>query len=154
MAASVRRLDGSGVELLALLAREEPDFDVEGRSEPSEPLSRDAARAFLDDPNVLFFVAEDAGQLVGFLSCQLVRRRNDAPELLLYEIGVRATQRRRGVGRALIAAMNAWMDEHAVREVWLLADNDGAVAFYRACGFAVDEGPAIYMTRSEARMRS
>ena len=43
--------------------------------------------------------------------------------------------------------MTAWMDAHDVDEVWLLADNDGAVAFYRACGFAVPDGQATYMTR-------
>jgi ribosomal protein S18 acetylase RimI-like enzyme len=147
MAASVRRLDGDGAEILAVLARDERDFDVEGRSEPGEPLAVDAARAFLDDPSVLFFVAEDAGQVLGFLSCQLIRRRAAEPELLLYEIGVRSAQRRRGIGRALVGAMNDWMDSQAIREVWVLADNDDAVAFYRACGFTVDDGPAIYMTR-------
>ena len=43
--------------------------------------------------------------------------------------------------------MSAWMQAHAVDEVWVLADNDGAVAFYRACGFDVPDGQATYLTR-------
>jgi len=33
-------------------------------------------------------------------------------------------------------------------EVWVLADNDDAVAFYRACGFDIADGQATYMTRN------
>jgi ribosomal protein S18 acetylase RimI-like enzyme len=147
IAVTVRRLDGSDEAVLARIARDERDFDVDGRSDARAPLASAAARAFLDDPNVLFWIAEDAGEVVGFLSCQLIRRRDDAPELLLYEIGVRSRRRRRGVGRALVDVMSGWMSEHAIGEVWVLADNDGAVAFYRACGFTISDGPAIYMTR-------
>ena len=145
---TVRRLAADEHAILASLARDEADFDVAGRSDAKDPLAREDARAFLADGNVLFWVAEHDGEVVGFLSCQLVRRRAAPPELLLYEIGVRAAQRRRGVGRALVAAMDAWMRAHGVDEVWVLADNDGAVAFYRACGFEISDGQATYMTRN------
>jgi GNAT superfamily N-acetyltransferase len=54
---------------------------------------------------------------------------------LLYSIGVRASHRRRGVGRALVEEMLRWMRAEGVREVWVLADNPGAEEFYAACGF-------------------
>jgi ribosomal protein S18 acetylase RimI-like enzyme len=112
VAIPVRRLGASDPAVLAALARDEADFDVAGRSAPRAALHDAAARAFLADDNVLFWVAEgaggeDTGAVIGFLSCQLVRRRADAPELLLYEIGVRAAHRRSGIGRALVAAMDA-----------------------------------------------
>jgi len=151
MAWTVRRLGANDTAVLAALARDEADFDVAGRSEARAPPDDAAARAFLADDNALVWVAEeadgDAGAVVGFLSCQLVRRRAAAPELLLYEIGVRAAQRRRGIGRGLVAAMDAWMRAHDIAEVWVLADNAGAVAFYAACGFEVGDGAAVYMTR-------
>ncbi|MGZ3408021.1 MAG: N-acetyltransferase family protein [Polyangia bacterium] len=150
MGVSIRRLGSDDAPILALLARDDEDFDVDDRGEARAPLPAAAARAFLDDPNVLFWIAEEAGVVAGFLSCQLIRRRADAPELLLYEIGVRAAHRRRGVGRALADTMSAWMRANAVTEVWVLADNDGAVAFYRACGFTVPAGQATYMTRLSA----
>ncbi len=150
MPLTIRRLDGDDDHLLALLARDEADFDVDDRGAARAPARRELARAFLADANTLFWIAERDDELVGFLSCQLVRKRADPPELLLYEIGVRAAQRRRGVGRALVAAMNAWMRAHDVDDIWVLADNDGAVAFYRACGFDIPDGQATYMTRVSA----
>jgi ribosomal protein S18 acetylase RimI-like enzyme len=144
MAYAIRRLDAGDVATLATLAADEPDFDVAGRS-ATRPLDGAAARAFLADPNVLFWVAEDASLVAGFLSCQLIRRRAAAPELLLYEIGVRDAHRRRGVGRALLETMTAHMTAHAIREAWVLADNAEAVAFYAACGFALGDGAAVYM---------
>jgi ribosomal protein S18 acetylase RimI-like enzyme len=146
MSFAVRRIGSGDEAVLELLARDESDFDVAGRS-AARPLPAEAARDFLADDNVLFWIAEAAGDVIGFLSCQLVRRRADAPELLLYEIGVRQAQRRRGVGRALMAAMDAWMHAHAVAEVWVLADNEDAVTFYRACGFLVAREAPVYLTR-------
>jgi hypothetical protein len=40
------------------------------------------------------------------------------------------------------------MTEHGVGSVWVLADNEGAEAFYAACGFARDELQAVHMSRS------
>jgi len=56
-------------------------------------------------------------------------------ELLLYSIGVRAAHRRRGAGRALADEMFRWARANQIDEIWVLADNRGAEAFYAACGF-------------------
>jgi len=66
-------------------------------------------------------------------------------------IGVRAEQRRRGVGRALVSAMDAWMAAHDVREVWVLADNPDAVAFDRASGLRVADGSRCTSHASDRR---
>ena len=132
-----------------MLADEDEDFDLDDRGAPRAPLSSEAARSYLADPAVLHWVAEDGGWVVGHMYCHALRKRAGAPvEALLYEIGVRAAHRRRGVGRALFAALEAWMSAHDVREVWVLADNPGAVAFYEAVGFAAgDPEAAVYMTK-------
>ena len=145
----IRRLEPGDEEQLDLIARDEADFDIAGRSAARAPLAEAEARAFLADPNVLVWIAEKGDDVLGFLSCQLIRRRAEPPELLLYEIGVRAASRRHGVGRALVCAMNDWMRASEVTEVWVLADNDDAVAFYRACGFAVSQEQATYLTRED-----
>ena len=69
--------------------------------------------------------------------------------MLLSSIGVRATHRRRGVGTALVGEMLAWARAGGIEEVWVLADNPGAEAFYTACGFAhTEEGDrAVYLQR-------
>ena len=47
-----------------------------------------------------------------------------------------------------MAHMERWMREHGVNEVWVLADNPGAVEFYRACGLGVEDEQPVYMTRA------
>jgi GNAT superfamily N-acetyltransferase len=150
MTIHVRRLGPGDEHVLELLARDDDDFDLDDRGAPREPLTADQATAFLDDPAVLAWIAhardEDRDPL-GFMYCHVLRKRAGAPrEVLLYEIGVRAAHRRAGVGRALLDALDAWMRQHDVGEAWVLADNPGADAFYRACGFTAAEQPT-YLTR-------
>ncbi len=146
MAISVRLLGPGDEHVLTLLSEQEEAFDVEGRSHPSTPLSTADAAAYLADPGVLHWVAEDDGVVIGFNLCYVLRRRSDAPrELLLFEIGVRQDARRRGAGRALIDAMRAWMERGRITETWVLADNPGAIAFYAACGFVRDEEQGLQM---------
>lgn len=148
MALSIRRLGGGDEAILNLLATDDADFDIAGRSAPLQPLSADAARRYLDNPAVLHWVAAEGDTIVGDLYCILLPlSAGEGHELLLYEIGVRDSWRRRGVGRALLDEMEKWMRTNSVAEVWLLADNPEAVSFYRACGFSTDDSMAVYMTR-------
>ena len=148
MSFSVRRLGPGDEPILDLLAREDGDFDVEGRSGPREPLDRKTAQAYLADPAVLHWVAEDGRAVLGAMSAHVLRKRVGAPsEVLLYEIGVRSAHRRRGIGRALVEALFGWMREHEVREVWVLAGNPTATGFYRACGFEIPSAPSVYLQR-------
>jgi len=145
----VRRLAPGDEAILELLAREDADFDLAERGEPLAPLSPEAARDYLADPHVLHWIAEQGGVILGHLYCAVVRKRAADPlEVLLYEIGVRAAHRRRGVGRALMAVLDEWIAEHQIIESWVLADNADAVAFYRACGF-VDGEPPVYLVRPD-----
>ena len=145
----IHRLAAGDEAVLRLLAERDPEFDIRERNgappAPQEPLTDEQARTYLADPTVLFWIAENGPDVVGFLSCNVMPyRAQPARELMLYEIGVHRDHRRRGIGRRLVAEMTAWMDEHAVPEVWLGADNPGAEQFYLACGFEVDD-PATYM---------
>ena len=145
----VRRLGPGDQHILASLARDDEDFDLADRGGEREPLSPTDARAYLGDPRVLHWIAsdEDGCTILGHMYCLVVpKRAGDGREILLYEIGVREAHRRTGVGRALVQALDAWMHAHHVREAWVLADNPGAVEFYRACGFAVAEPAPVYLT--------
>ncbi len=150
------RLLGPGDEpVLAALARDDAAFDVEGRGRSRPPLPAGAAADYLADPHVLHWVAEEGGAPVGHLLCYVQRRRaGEAAQLMLYEIGVRAGRRRRGVGRALIAEMERWMRSARVASVWVLADSQEAEKFYIACGFAREDPQPVQMSRRRGNVRS
>jgi len=161
MTFSIRRLASGDEAVVTLLAKQEADFDLDERGEPLQLLTPEAARDYLADPNVLHWVAEEVADeaaegaaaakvVVGHLLCHQLRMRAATPaELVLYEIGVRSRARRRGIGRALIDTALGWMKEHKMKAIWVLADNEGAIAFYRACGFSDDQGTAVYMLRED-----
>ena len=145
MAFAVRRLAPGDEAAFLRYTRRDDLFEADPRrATPSEPLSPAGAGAFLGDPSVLLWLAEADGEAVGMLLCHVLRRSVSGPwaELLLYEIGTHVDWRRRGVGRALLAAMEAWMREHGVVDVWVPAE-DAAVAFYATCGFVADEGTVM-----------
>jgi GNAT superfamily N-acetyltransferase len=144
------RLLGPGDEaVLGRLAADEPDFDIAGRSEPAEPVSPADAAAYLADPAVLHWVAEDDGLVVGDLLCYVERRSTRTPrQLLLYEIGVRERYRRQGIGTRLLEAMRKWMEDESVEEGWVLADNPVAERFYASFGFVRDEEQPVQMSLS------
>src|SRR5512138_3772481 len=145
-AVSIRRLGPGDESVLALLARDDPDFDLDGGPGRRTPLADASARAYLADPQVMHWVAEADAEVVGSLVCHaLPMRKEPARELLLYEIGVRSSWRRHGVGRRLLTAMTDWMRGERVVTVWVLADNPEAERFYEACGFGPGSGPAVYL---------
>lgn len=151
MALSVRRLGPGDEAILAQLAAADADFDLAGRGTAQDIPTPDEAQRYLANPAVFCWAAFEDTTLVGSLDCFLLpMATSEAAQVLLYDIGVHTRWRRRGVGRALIAAMEHWMQAHNVREVWVLADNSEAVQFYRACGFAPEADQPVYLTRSLA----
>jgi N-acetylglutamate synthase-like GNAT family acetyltransferase len=150
---AIRRLGPGDESVLTLLAEDASDFDLAGRTSPELPLSSGDATTYLADPGVLHWIAEDEGRIVGELLCHLLRLpTGPGPELLLYSIGVRTDDRRRGVGSALVQEMLHWMNGVGVPEVWVLADNPGAEDFYAACGFrrGDESEQGVLMLRSAA----
>jgi aminoglycoside 3-N-acetyltransferase I len=153
MGIGIRRLGPGDEGVLETIARSADDFDVAGASQPEAPLDAEAAAAYLGDPAVVHWVAEQGGAVLGELLCHVLRLPSGhGRELLLYAIGVRAAHRRRGVGTALVREMLAWARAERIEVVWVLADNPGAEAFYAACGFAPgDEEQAVYLQRRVVR---
>lgn len=145
------RLLGPGDEaVLGALAADGAAFERDPHTaEGSEPLSQAEAEAFLADPTVRYWVAFDGAQPVGELFC-VVHRVASKPgrEVLLYEIGVHRTRRREGIGRTLLAALDQWLATTNITSVWVLADNDGAAAFYQACGYDRPDDQPTYLERS------
>ena len=149
MSVAIKRLGPGDEATIELLAREDADFDLEGRSKALPLLKPSMAQRYLANPAVLHWVAVQDGVVIGFLYCvQVLLRSHPGQELLLYEIGVRQAHRRKGVGRALLDHMARWMQKNDISEVWVCADNRVAVDFYRGCGFASEEPQPVYLTRT------
>ena len=133
---NIRRLDENDVPVLAMLAAEDGDFDIDGRGEPIEAPDPARARQYLSDATVLFWISLDGAVVTGFLQCLVLPiRTGRGREVLVHEIGVRKAYRRSGVGRSLMLHMESWMRENHVDEMWVAADNPGAEWFYNACGY-------------------
>ncbi len=152
MDVSIKRLGPGDEAMLELLAREDPDFDVAGRGQPLEPLKPVMAQRYLANPAVLHWVAQEGQNIAGFLYCvHLPLRSGIGHEVLLYEIGVRQSYRRKGIGRALIGQLERWMQANGATDIWLGADNAVAREFYLACGFTAEEPQSVFMTREVER---
>ena len=138
---AVRRLGPGDEAVLALIANDAEDFDVAREERPEAPLAPADAAAYLASPAVVHWIAEQDGRVLGSLVChELLLPYGARKELLLYVIGVREADRRRGVGRALLAEMRQHAEQAGIHEIWVLADNPDAVAFYAGCGFRRGEG--------------
>jgi ribosomal protein S18 acetylase RimI-like enzyme len=148
MTISIKRLGANDEAILEFLALHDADFDLDERGTPKPPLEPEAAKRFLDNPDVLLWVAFDETAIVGFLQCNLIfLRSRNGRELVLYEIGVHQNWRRQGVGRALLNQMETWMRENDTDVVWVLADNQEAAEFYRSSGFEAEHPQPTYMLR-------
>ena len=110
-------------------------------------LDREAVRAYLADPRNVLLFAFDEDRAVGFLrATELLRLTSRRKQMFLYEIGVDARFRRRGVGKSLVNTLLDDCRARAFAEVFVLTDpaNTAAVALYRSTG-ATTETPADRM---------
>ncbi|ABX02900.1 MAG TPA: N-acetyltransferase [Herpetosiphon sp.] len=150
MAITIDRLGVGDEAIIQQLALDDALFGLEPETdEPLTALDDQAARQFLANPAVLYWVAREAEIITGFLYCVVVPLRSgEGSEVLLYEIGVHHHWRRKGIGQALLQTMEAWMREQTISAVWVLADNPEAASFYQACGFEVEHEQPTYLVKN------
>ncbi len=84
------------------------------------------------------YVAEDAGDVVGFASAGRERAGEEGYEGELYAIYVLDDAQRRGFGRELVRASVGGLRELGLADmiIWVLRDNQPARAFYERLGGA------------------
>ncbi len=95
----------------------------------------------IDSDDRACFVAEQNGDVIGFVSVEEACHWSGDTEAYIGELMVAETAERRGVGRALVNEAIAWgrsqgYDRIALETGWA---NTSAVAFYRSMAFEADE---------------
>jgi [ribosomal protein S18]-alanine N-acetyltransferase len=128
--------------------------DLESRSFDSDRLSRDDLRRQLRSTRALLLVDADQDRLHGYVLLKLQPRRRRAHML---SIATHPEQRRRGVGRSLLAAAEQAARDVGIGELQLETreDNLAAQALYRSLGYqAFGRYLGYYEDRADAcRMR-
>ena len=99
------------------------------------PLSPDRAAAFLAEPDLVNVVALEAGQPVGFVY-GYVLRRYEAVSFFIYSVDVAETHQRRGIAKAMLAALSDLGKAGRWDEMFVFtnAGNAPAMALYAAAG--------------------
>ena len=105
------------------------------------PVDPERWYALIEDGAVSMFLAEEDGEIVGTSACGESRDEDAGPSTgEVRSFFVAAGRWRRGVGRALMAAVLDSLRDRGYTEatVWSLAANERANAFYEAHGFRRD----------------
>jgi aminoglycoside 3-N-acetyltransferase I len=122
------------------------------------PPVRDATRRFLAQPthHLLFAWRDGEAEAVGFVSGVETTHPDKGTEMLLYELGVAGRARRRGVGRALVAALADLARERGCYGMWAATEPDNVAAqrTYARAGARILEPQTIVEWRLGARAES
>jgi [ribosomal protein S18]-alanine N-acetyltransferase len=107
---------------------------LENESFETDRVSRRSLREFLRAPHRPVIAATIDDELAGYV---LVSLRKGARALRIYSLAVDARFTRRGVGRALLQACEAYARRHRRPALTLEVryDNASALALYESCGF-------------------
>jgi ribosomal protein S18 acetylase RimI-like enzyme len=101
------------------------------------PPTPEHAAEFLADDRMIFVVAFDDGEPMGFVfGYELLRRHGDPRLFFVYEVDVRARYRRRGVARTLFGELERLARDRGIRGAFVLTaeSNEPAMRLYETVG--------------------
>lgn len=128
MAIEFQVLCSDNAELLASVAADVFDHDIDPAN----------LKRFVDDPRHVMVVATEGRMVVGMASAVEYFHPDKPPQLWINEVGVAATHRRQGIGRALVEAMLKVAEDRDCVYAWLGTDVDNVAG--QACFASV---PAV-----------
>jgi ribosomal protein S18 acetylase RimI-like enzyme len=107
----------------------------------------DAIARFLAEPTHHIFVAYEDGEPAGFVTGVEMTHPDKGTEMFLYELAVDERFRRRGIGRALVAALADRAHAGGCYGMWVLTDrtNTAACATY-VSAHGDDAGDSVMFT--------
>jgi ribosomal protein S18 acetylase RimI-like enzyme len=102
-------------------------------------------RRFLAEPTHHLLLAHDGDRPVGFVSGVEMTHPDKGTEMLLYELSVDPAARRRGLGRALVAALAQLAARRGCYDMFVLVDDDNApaLATYASAGGRAASRPVM-----------
>ena len=117
----------------------------------SEQWTKERALAHLQDgleaPGALGLVARDGVRVVGFVLGHR-KMRDLSVSFYIQEMCILEAYRGQGVGRQIVAALEAKLAEQSISSLYLLtARNSAAEAFYEKLGFYNNEGVVVMTKR-------
>lgn len=124
----------SMVELLTGLFSLEADFAANPAAQ-----RRGLSLMLCPDPQRMALVAEVDSKVAGMATAQLVVSTAEGGcAALVEDVVVAPASRGRGLGRALLAGLEAWAASRGANRLQLLCDRDNTLAldFYAACGWS------------------
>ena len=137
MEVHVRPATASDLPVLVRLLEELFSIEADFRSDPER--QRAGLALMLADPRFrVVLVAERRSGVIGMVTGQLVVSTAEGGHSVLVEdMVVEPAERGRGVGRALLEALEAWAANHGATRLQLLADRENApaLAFYARSGW-------------------
>ena len=122
--------------LLALL------FSIEADFAPDAAKQAEGLRLLLERPDACVLVAEHDGSVVGMCTAQtLVSTAEGGKVGLVEDVVVRADCRGRGIGSAMLKALEDWAVDQKLARLQLLADryNAPALGFYKKHGWSTTQ---------------
>jgi putative acetyltransferase len=92
---------------------------------------------FDQSERALMLLALGDGQIVGELSLKAISPRRAIAHVATLGMSVRASWRRKGVGRELLSAALEWAPSAGIKrvELYVYARNEGAIKLYESLGF-------------------
>ena len=106
-------------------------FETEHIIKPSDTQLQN----LLGNDDFIVFVAEENGEIIGGLTAYVLHQYySPKPLAYLYDLAVKNSFRRRGIGRKLIDALEAFCEKHGFEEMFVQAheDDEHAIDFYRS----------------------
>jgi ribosomal protein S18 acetylase RimI-like enzyme len=117
------------LETRLLRAGDEPALGKVAPGLFDHPIDPGAARAFLADARHHIAVALDGDTVVAFASgIHYFHPDKPAPEMFVNEVGVAASHRRRGLGRAVVERLLDAARRTGCREAWVLTEPSNTAA--------------------------
>ena len=116
------------IELIRLF---EMVFEMEDLSIPDKKHLHNV----LNKPDFIAFAALDKGEVIGGLTAYILKQYYASePLAFIYDIAVKASYQRRGIGKALIKETAAYCRKNNIEQMFVLADEEDeqAIGFYRS----------------------